>query len=312
MLLGLFILTAILLYLYMRERRLRIELQQECSAQDSPDDSSATTVSAPIVVGNPIVPKQDDSDGEKPRILVVEDNHDLLTYICSLIDDRYAVSTAVDGRVGLAKAKELVPDIILTDIMMPEMDGVTMIQELRGRVETSHIPVIILTAKADPNDKIMGIKKGADAFLVKPFDEEELLVRIETMLTNRAKAQRYFAKTYRLDDATKETEDSFILLVQSCISERIADVGFGVQDICDAVHLERTQVYRKIKALTGLTPTTLIRKMRMEHAWRLLQEGQMQISEVAYACGFKEPSYFTKVFKEYFDQKPSDVLDQLD
>ncbi len=265
-----------------------------------------TTDVEPLKVGVPIIQRNIDEEGqERPKVLVVEDNKDLLYYITSIIEADYSILTAIDGKKGIKEANKEVPDVIITDLMMPVMDGMEMIKLLKEDLNTSHIPVIVLTAKADYESKLSGLKIGADAYLVKPFDEAELLIRIKTILDNRKRLQDHYANTDHTPMGQKE--DAFLMQVKACILKNVANESFGIQQICQEVFLERTQLYRKVKALTGLTPSELIKQIRMQQAWKMLKNDNYQIYEVAYACGFKEASYFSKVFKEYFGYQPSEV-----
>ncbi|MCB0519687.1 MAG: response regulator [Saprospiraceae bacterium] len=253
---------------------------------------------------------------EKPLLLIIEDNVDVVNYIASLLEKDYAVHIAPDGQAGMEKAFEMVPDIIISDVMMPEKDGYEVCETLKNDARTSHIPIILLTAKAEEADRITGLRKGADAYLMKPFNKEELFVRLEKLVALRRALQKRYAgegfdklpKFVKSDVAVEPTlEDIFLQKIKEAIDEKIDDTELGIQDLCRAVNLSHTQVFRKLKALTGENPTLFIRKMRLHKALELLKTTDRNVSEIAYEVGFSDPNYFSRVFHEEFGAPPSEM-----
>ncbi len=255
--------------------------------------------------------------GEKPLLLLIEDNADVVTYIVGLLEKDYEIHTAPNGHAGIEKALELVPDIIISDVMMPEKDGYEVCEMLKNDERTSHIPIILLTAKAEVADRITGLRKGADAYLMKPFNKEELFVRLEKLLELRRALQlRYAGESFLKSSRFRKTEmepaeptldDVFMQKIRQAIVEKMDDTELGIQDLCQAAHLGHTQVFRKLKALTGLNPTLFIRKMRLQKAALLLKTTERNISEIAYDVGFSDPNYFSRVFHEEFGVPPSAI-----
>jgi signal transduction histidine kinase/DNA-binding response OmpR family regulator len=249
-----------------------------------------------------------------PLLLVIEDNQDVRTYIESILRDRYQVVMAENGRIGLEKAQELIPDIIISDVMMPEMDGMEVAQRLRDDERTSHIPIIMLTAKATQTDKNEGLRKGVDAFLTKPFDHQELQIRLQKLIELRKQLQqRYAGLQAPPPEATAEAEaplqkeDAFITKLREVVENHLHEAEFGVNDLAKAVFLSHTQTYRKLKALTGLTPSQFIRGVRLQKARQLILETDLNISEIAYDVGFNDPNYFTRMFRETYGEQPSNL-----
>jgi len=252
--------------------------------------------------------------GEKPLLLLIEDNADVVTYIVSLLEKDYGIRTAPNGQIGIEKALEMVPDIIISDVMMPEKDGYEVCETLKMDERTSHIPIILLTAKAEETDRIAGLRKGADAYLMKPFNKEELFVRLEKLVElRRALQERYaalsrdiFSKGSLAGKAPEPTlEEIFLQKIRQAVEEKMDDTRLGIQDLCRAVNLSHTQVFRKLKALTGENPTLFIRKMRLQKAAALLKATEKNISEIAYDVGFSDPNYFSRAFHEEFGAPPS-------
>ncbi len=250
---------------------------------------------------------------EKPLLLIIEDNADVVTYIEGLLKKDYHIETASNGRTGIEKAFELVPDIVISDVMMPEKDGYEVCETLKKDERTSHIPLILLTAKATQEDKIAGLRVGADAYLHKPFNKAELFVRLEKLVELRRRLQQRYAGNASFDNFLKvvKTEqpptldDVFLQKIRQAIETNMGEPELGILHLCKAVHLSYTQVFRKMKALTGENPTFFIRKMRLQRARQLLQTTEMNVSEIAYEVGFSDPGYFSRVFHEEFGAAPS-------
>lgn len=251
-------------------------------------------------------------NGEKPVLLIVEDNADVAVYITSLLEKDYKIHHAVDGQKGIDQAFELIPDIIISDVMMPEKDGYEVCEILKNDQRTSHIPIVLLTAKAEEADKVEGLRKGADAYLMKPFNKEELSIRLEKLLELRRSLRERYGMVVKTVDSTSSTansqptlEDIFLQKIQKVINEKMGDTDLAVLHLCRAVQLSHTQVFRKLKALTGENPTNYIRKMRLQKAVSFLKTTDLNISEIAYEVGFSDPNYFSRAFHEEFGMSPS-------
>ena len=247
---------------------------------------------------------------KQPLVLLIEDNPDVVIFIKNCLYHAYQIQVANDGLVGIQKAFELIPDLIISDVMMPEKDGFEVCQTLKTDQRTSHIPIVLLTAKATHEDKLMGLEQGADAYLTKPFDKKELLIRLEKLIAVRLAMQKRLANFSINGKATKKAsslDEQFLQKLQSVVENRLDDVNLGINDLCQKVQLSRTQIYRKLKALTGKTPSQFIRSIRLQKALELLKKGEMNVSEVAYDVGFSHPNYFSRAFKVEFGYPPSEV-----
>ncbi len=250
-------------------------------------------------------------DSETPSILIIEDNRDVVTYIGSLLNKHYLITVAQNGQEGIDIALEIIPDIIISDVMMPEKDGYEVCKTLKLDDRTSHIPIILLTAKAAPQDRIEGLKGGADAFLTKPFNPQELFVRLEKLIDLRKVLQQRYAQAgYILSPVKSGTnkptlDDLFLEKLVKVVQDRLNDSDLEVLDLCKAVHLSNMQVNRKLKALTGKTPSRFIRSIRLQKAKELLETSQLNVSEIAYQVGFSEPNYFSRCFSEEFGIAPN-------
>lgn len=256
------------------------------------------------------LPKAEEENNVHPTLLVIEDNQDVSLYIERLLKNDYQLEFAKDGKEGVEKATESIPDIIISDVMMPEMDGIELCKILKQDERTSHVPIILLTAKATEADRLTGLDAGADAYLVKPFNQEELFVRLKRLHELRQVLQsRYsnFKDEAKLPSPPKPLgiEDAFLKRLSSAVEEKLEDVDFGVPQLCRIAGMSNTQLNRKLKALTGGTPSRFIRNVRLKKAKLLLENSQMNISEVAYKVGFNDPNYFTRLFSEAFGQPPS-------
>ncbi len=250
---------------------------------------------------------------EKPTILIIDDNNDIRQYERTLLQDYYFVLEASDGREGLEIARKEVPDLVICDVMMPVMDGLEFTQQLKTNTATSHIPVIMLTAKNLEEHRAEGYEQGADSYITKPFHSKVLLARVENLLHQRAHLRQLFAQgaaegketeeVSRLDDRDK----AFVKQLHDIIKSHMGNSDFGVEDIGAEIGLSRVQLYRKVKAITGSSVVDLLRKARLAKARRLLEANSMNISEVAYEVGFSSPSYFTKCFKDEYGMLPGDV-----
>jgi len=206
-----------------------------------------------------------------------------------------------------------VPDIIVSDVMMPFKDGFEVVETLKNDARTSHIPIILLTAKADVQSRLTGLRRGADAYLSKPFHQEELLVTLENLLETRRKLQLKYQQSILVADlpapdaAASDPEDAFLQNVRAIIEANYADENFGLPQLCQKIRLSRSQLFRKMKALTDIAPSDLIRKHRLNKAKALLESGAANVAEAAWEVGFKDPSYFSKLYQEEFGEAPSEA-----
>ena len=256
---------------------------------------------AEVLVGAP-------ANEQKPLILVIEDNADVAAYILSCLAPEYNLQTAPNGKAGLEKALEIIPDVILCDIMMPEMDGFEVCRQLKLARPTSHIPIILLTAKATQEDKITGLSYGADAYLTKPFNKEELLVRLSNLYRLSQRLKEGLTNPDLEVDATnifQKQEASFLKELDQIIENNLANEDFNTLHLCRAVAMSRTQLHRKLKALTGQATANYIRSIRLQKAKTLLRETDLPIGEIASRVGFKDFSHFSKTFFSAFGVQPS-------
>jgi len=252
-----------------------------------------------------------DEDEGKPIILVVEDNHDLRAYISSYLEEGYSVKEAVDGEKGLRYAIEKIPDLVISDVMMPRMDGYRLCRELKSDVRTSHIPIILLTAKAAKEDKLEGLGLGADDFLTKPFDPDELQVRIRNLIEQRRSLHQKYLRDLNLqakfmNGETTSKDQRFLLKARQIVQEYISDTAFNVETFGEKLAMSRMQLHRKITALTGHTAGEFIRNLRLMKAAEMIRNKTATIAEIAYDTGFTSPSYFTDCFKKYFGVSPTE------
>ncbi len=244
----------------------------------------------------------------KPSLLIVEDNSDVVQYLVSCLEDQYHLKIAMDGQEGIEKAIQFVPDIIISDLMMPRKDGLELCQALKTDERTSHIPIVLLTAKADQDSRLEGLTRGADEYLTKPFDKKELLLRLNNLLSIRKKLQERYSTVQHpkpSDDPTFQQEDEFILKVRKIIEANLDDENFGLLELCKEVTMSRSQLYRKIKALTNQSTSLYIRSVRLQNAKALLETTDLNIAQVAFETGFSNPSYFSRIFSEEFGFPPT-------
>lgn len=251
------------------------------------------------------------TQSDRNLILLVEDNKDVLAYLSSFLANDYQIATAKNGQEGMDKAFELIPDLIVSDVMMPQKDGFELCETLKKDERSSHIPIILLTAKADFKSKIEGLSFGADAYLEKPFQKEELLVRIEQMIELRHKLQQRFQQAGSLrgiqQAPSPQGEDLFLQKVVRIIEANMGDTNFGMPLLCKAMNMSRSTLFRKIKALTGKSITLFIRSVRLENAKSLLETTDQNVTEVSFEVGFSSPNYFSRIFQEEFGMAPSEI-----
>ena len=251
--------------------------------------------------------KPDFAVADRPNLLIVEDSDDIVAYLRACLEDEYMLSVAPDGASGLQLAFESVPDLIISDVMMPKMNGMEMCSQLKSDRRTSHIPVVLLTAKADEDSRIEGLMKGADAYLTKPFNRQELLVRLGALHTLRQTLrERYQSLDQFLDTHSPiNVDDTFMVSLYKEVAENSVDPDYGVQQLCRSMALSRTQLHRKIKALTGRSTTSFVRWVRLSQARRLINNTDQRISEIAYNVGFSDPKYFSRSYQKEFGHSPT-------
>jgi len=262
------------------------------------------------------VPLTKEDSHMSQTILIVDDNADVRAYLRNILQNQYQINEAADGQQGLALANEIVPDLIVSDVMMPIMNGLEFCHRVKDNVATSHIPVILLTARAMSHHQIEGYESGADAYITKPFSADLLQARISNLLASRIKLKELFTTTTNSEEKESVTEkaneqvvkeDAFFKKFCDFIEHNMTDSDLSVETIGAELGLSRVQLYRKVKALTGLSPIELLRKARLQKAKELIKGTDKTIAEVAYEVGFTAPSYFTKCFKEEFGISPSDI-----
>ncbi|MGB5497688.1 MAG: two-component regulator propeller domain-containing protein [Maribacter sp.] len=253
-----------------------------------------------------------EKDEEVPLILLIEDNADVSYYLITCLQENYRILNSRNGKEGVEIALKVLPDIIISDVMMPLMDGFEVCSILKEDTRTSHIPIILLTAKGIIEDRIKGLEQGADAYLVKPFEKAELLIRLARLLDIRKRLQKKYsgALVSGRNDGTGvvNKEESFLWKVESTILEHLDDENFSGNELARSLLLSRSQVHRKLKALTGMSTAIYIRFIRLQKANDLLQEAaNLSISEIAYKVGFTSPVYFSQIYKKTFGRSPSET-----
>lgn len=309
-----------------------IPREQECDSQvihndvDIVDNSvNASASDGKNVVDESVLQYIDDGDrsrgkvqqlvsenSNRPTVLVIDDNTDIRQYERTLLQDEYIVLEAADGKEGLSVAIKEVPDLVICDVMMPVMDGLEFTEQLKTNTATSHIPVIMLTAKNLEEHRAEGYEHGADSYITKPFNSKVLLARIENLLRQRLLLKHLYQGSQEAEKEISEShledrDKQFLKQLQAIIQQNLSDSEFGVEDMGQQIGLSRVQLYRKVKAMTGSSVVDLLRKARLAKAKRLLETRSMSVSEVAYEVGFSAPSYFTKCFKEEYGMLPGDV-----
>ena len=257
----------------------------------------------------PKIQQPESIDKKSYTLLIVEDNTELRNYLRSVLEKSYKVVTASNGKIGLEKALKKLPDVILTDVVMPEMDGVELCKAIKTNLKTSHIPLLMLSAKSMVEDKVKGLDSGADAYISKPFNMEILKSTLSQLISSR---QIIFNKFYTgVSNKTKENtttlDNQFIQKALKYIELHLADPNLTAESLAEEMFLSRSQLYRKLKTLTGTSVNEFIRNVRLEKAKQLIQSKQFTVSDVVYKVGFASPSYFTKCFKKRFGKLPTEV-----
>jgi DNA-binding response OmpR family regulator len=248
--------------------------------------------------------------GRKDAILLVEDNKELLAYLTDKFKDNYEVYTASNGLAGIALAQKHLPDLIIADIMMEKMSGLDLCQQIKSQLETSHIPIILLTAKSSKSSILQGLQLKADDYVVKPFDPDELILKVGNLLESRRLFRSRIVKTLNLDPEKlnlTSLDDAFIDKAMRILEVNIGNTEFSVEDFAREMMVSRQILFTRIKALTSLTPNNLIKMVRLKRAHQILMAGSFTIAEVSRKVGFKDPRYFTKCFVRQYKALPSEV-----
>ncbi len=250
-----------------------------------------------------------------PQILIIEDNPDVIVYLQSCLANEYELSIAYNGSIGIEKALAAIPDIIISDVMMPDKDGYEVCDTLKQDERTSHIPIILLTARADAESRNIGFSKGADAYLTKPFDKEELMIRLRQMIQKKERLLAFLSVSSKGEYLQKEDqqtiliEDAFVQKVRTIVERHYTEENFALPQLCQKIGMSRSQLFRKMKALINVSPSSFIRNYRMQQAKLLLESGEWNVSEVTYRVGLKDISHFSRIFQETFGYPPSTAVD---
>lgn len=243
----------------------------------------------------------------RPTVLVVDDNEDVLSYLSSLMGETYKVITAKNGKEGLDIATHRVPDLVVSDVMMPVMDGIELCRRLKGERATSHIPILLLTARSMEQHKLEGYEEGADGYLTKPFSGKLLLTRMDNILKNRKRMREAVIDGEYEMSNNNDADTKFINEFKKVVRDQMSNSDLSVETVSEQLGLSRVQLYRKVKAMTGSTPVEVIRISRLRKARQLLSSSHKTVSEISYEVGFSSPSYFTKCFKDYYGKIPKSM-----
>ena len=281
-----------------------LPIRKEASKQNSP---SVFTIPANTAIANFNEIIQGPVPQNTARILLIEDNPDVAQYIISCLETTYQVDHAMNGAIGIENAMHLIPDIVISDIMMPEKDGFEVVQALKNDQRTNHIPLILLSAKADIESKMKGLERGADDFLAKPFAKRELLIKVANLLAARERLRLRYTSDVKEEvlEEVLSPEDEFVHNIRSIIESNLDNYTFGSSELVKASMMSRTQLFLKLKALTGYSASQYIRLLRLQKAKNLLKTSSLNISEIAYTVGFGDPKYFSRVFSQEFGIPPT-------
>ena len=253
------------------------------------------------------------SDLKEMKILVVEDNNDLLKFMHHTLSNDFKVFTAIDGVKAWEFVSKQIPDLVVSDIMMPEMDGFELCKIMKSTYETSHIPIVLLTALSEKTNQLHGLGLGADDYLTKPFDINLLVQRIKSIIRNREvvreKALRLIDRDNTIPLLANEINDKFVKKLINVACTNMANAGFDKDEFASAMNVSSSLLYKKVKSLTGQSPTDLIKTIRLRHASELLQSRKYTVTEISEMCGFGSVGYFSTVFKNFFGKPPTEMLD---
>jgi len=268
---------------------------------------------ASLALPNSAASETENSDTSLPQILLIEDNPDVVEYLTACLEGAYRLEFAYNGMAGIDIALENVPDLIVSDVMMPIKDGFEVLETLKNDARTSHIPIVLLTAKADVQSRLTGLRRGADAYLSKPFNQEELLVTIENLLELRRKLQQKYGQLdiqkieFEETGQASDPEDIFLQKFRTLVEANLSDTDYEMVHLERALAMSRSQIYRKVKALTGKSPSLFIRSIRLHHGRHLLLTTTLTVSEIAYEVGYSALNNFSDAFVEEFGERPMKV-----
>ena len=266
-------------------------------------------VSATLIETDLPLNEEDTKTADRPTVLVIDDNADIRNYVKTLLAEEYHVLDAPEAATGIRLAMKYVPDVIVSDVMMPGMDGIECCRRLKTELQTCHIPVILLTACSLDEQRIQGYNGGADSYISKPFNSQLLLSRIRNLIDSRRQLRQFFGDNQTLaKENICDIDKDFVSRFKSLVEEKMRDPELNVEDLGKDMGLSRVQLYRKLKSLTNYAPNELLRQARLKKAISLLASSEMTVAEIAYEVGFSSPSYFTKCYKEQFGESPTDFL----
>ena len=271
--------------------------------------SEEAEVSTTLVETDFPMGEEETRDADRPAVLVIDDNADIRNYVKTLLAEEYHVLDAPEAATGIRLAMKYVPDVIVSDVMMPGMDGVECCRRLKTELQTCHVPVILLTACSLDEQRIQGYNGGADSYISKPFNSQLLLSRIRNLIDSRRQLRQFFGDNQTLaKENICDIDKDFVSRFKSLVEEKMRDPELNVEDLGKDMGLSRVQLYRKLKSLTNYAPNELLRQARLKKATSLLASSEMTVAEIAYEVGFSSPSYFTKCYKEQFGESPTDFL----
>jgi len=245
-----------------------------------------------------------------PTLLIVEDSIDVSQYLATILKEEYHVELAENGKTGLEKTLSFIPDMVLSDVMMPEMDGIEMLEGIKNDFRTSHIPVVLLTAKADIDSRLIGLERGADAYIAKPFNENELHIQLRNLIEQRKKLhERYssFAKFPETNDLAIKTEDAFMIKVREILEKNIGNDEYDINNLCRELAVSHAQLYRKFKSISNHTIADYFKMLRLYKAKELLSRQDLNITQIAFTVGFKNLSHFSREFSQQFGKSPKEL-----
>ncbi|NMH89146.1 hybrid sensor histidine kinase/response regulator transcription factor [Flavivirga algicola] len=249
-------------------------------------------------------------ENDTPVVLIAEDHKEVRDYIHFCLASNFTILQAENGLVAWELCEKHLPDLVISDIMMPKWNGIQLSSQIRQNIATNHIPIILLTAKSGQSNQLEGLKTGADAYLTKPFNRTELLIRVDNLIKTRQKLREKYQRGETIITSKNKTIDHFMKNVIQIIHKQLDNDEFAVPQLAEYLSISRVHLFRKIKNLTGLPPTKFIRKIRLQKAQELLLQSELSISEIAYQTGFKDPAYFTRVYVEEFGKPPSEFRKQ--
>jgi signal transduction histidine kinase/CheY-like chemotaxis protein len=302
-------------------------LNGSVSVESEPAKGAEFTVALPVTRNAPVIDMEEPAlpqqsareqahyaggsgDTEAPLLLIVEDNPDVVQYIHAILKTDYRIETAVNGKEGVEKALELIPDIILSDVMMPVMDGIKLLETVKDDIRTSHIPVVMLTARADITSRLEGLERGADAYIAKPFEEKELHIQLKSLIDLRKKLHARYASPQKIPDTSDKflkKEDEFIRKIRKVMEANLIDDEFGVSQLCNELAVSRAQLYRKFKSLSNKTIVDYFKSLRLHKARELLLTTDFNVTEVTFIVGFKSLAYFSRAFTHEFGISPREL-----